>query len=124
MFAFGVPPQCVALGKARVAELTLVGLLSSVDPLVALELAGLPETFGADGTHKVPLACVDVLVSLLRAIKRKLFNHVAVKNTNRYRTRALDRAFGSLLIFPEHHKHSKLTKLAGEPGESAEGPNI
>lgn len=111
MFAFGVPPQCVALGKARVAELALVGLLSSVDPLVALELAGLPETFGADGTHKVPLACVDVLVSLLReGEKKKIINSCdRVKNTNRYRTRALDRAFGSLLIFPEHHKHSKIS---------------
>lgn len=50
------------------AKLALVGFLSGVDPLVALELTGLPEAFGADGAHKVPLACVDVLVSLLRKI--------------------------------------------------------
>ena len=68
MFAFGVSSQCVALGKARVAELALVGFLSGVYPLVALELAGLPEAFGTDGAHKVPLACVDVLVSLLRTV--------------------------------------------------------
>lgn len=50
------------------AKLALVGFLSGVDPLVALELAGLPEAFGADGAHEVPLACVDVLVSLLMKI--------------------------------------------------------
>lgn len=65
MFAFGVSAKRVALGKACVAKLALVGFLSGVDPLVALELAGLPEAFGADGAHEVPLACVDVLVSLL-----------------------------------------------------------
>ena len=66
VFALGVPAKRVALGEARVAELALVGLLSSVHPLMALELAGLPEAFGADGAHKVPLARVDVLVSLQR----------------------------------------------------------
>ncbi|TNN81062.1 hypothetical protein EYF80_008718 [Liparis tanakae] len=53
----------VALCKARVAKLALVGFLPGVDPLVALELTGLPEALGADGAHKVPLACVDVLVA-------------------------------------------------------------
>lgn len=48
------------------AKLALVGFLSGVDPLVALELTSLPEAFGADGAHEVPLAGVDVLVSLLR----------------------------------------------------------
>lgn len=67
VFALGVPAQRVALSKARVAELALVGLLARVDPLVALQLAGLPEAFGADGADKVPLACVDVLVSLRRS---------------------------------------------------------
>lgn len=66
VLALGVAAQRVALGKARVAELALVGLLARVDPLVALQLARLPETFGADGADKVPLACVDVLVSLWR----------------------------------------------------------
>lgn len=66
MFALGVPAKRVALGEARVAELALVGLLPGVDPLMALELAGLPEAFGTDGAHKVPLAGVDVLVSLQR----------------------------------------------------------
>lgn len=66
MLALSVAAQRVALGKARVAELALVGFLASVDPLVALQLARLPETFGADRADKVPLACVDVLVSLLR----------------------------------------------------------
>lgn len=51
------------------AKLALVGFLSGVDPLVALELTGLPEAFGADGAHEVPLACVDVLVSLWRGKK-------------------------------------------------------
>lgn len=64
MFALGVAAKRVALGEARVAELALVGLLSGVDPLVALELARLPEAFGTDGAHEVPLAGVDVLVSL------------------------------------------------------------
>lgn len=64
VFALGVPAERVALGEARVAELALVGLLPGVDPLVPLELAGLPEAFGTDGAHKVPLAGVDVLVSL------------------------------------------------------------
>lgn len=64
MFAFGVSAERVALGEASVAKLALVGFLSGMDPLVALELTGLPEAFGADGAHKVPLACVDVLVSL------------------------------------------------------------
>lgn len=50
------------------AKLALVGFLSGVNPLVALELAGFPEAFGADGAHEVPLACVDVLVSLLMKI--------------------------------------------------------
>lgn len=49
------------------AELTLVRFLSSVDPLMALQLASLPEAFGADGANKVPLACVDVLMSLQMA---------------------------------------------------------
>lgn len=64
VFALGVPAKRVALREAGVAELALVGLLAGVDPLVALELAGLPEAFGTDGAHKVPLAGVDVLVSL------------------------------------------------------------
>lgn len=64
MFALGVPAKRVALGEARVAQLALVGLLSGVDPLVPLQLAGLPEAFGTDGAHEVPLAGVDVLVSL------------------------------------------------------------
>lgn len=64
VFALGVPAERVALGEARVAELALVGLLSGVDPLVPLQLAGLPEAFGTDGAHEVPLAGVDVLVSL------------------------------------------------------------
>lgn len=64
VLALGVPAERVALGEARVAELALVGLLPGVDPLVPLELAGLPEAFGTDGAHKVPLARVDVLVSL------------------------------------------------------------
>lgn len=64
VFALGVAAERVALGEAGVAELALVGLLSGVDPLVALQLAGLPEAFGTDGAHKVPLAGVDVLVSL------------------------------------------------------------
>lgn len=67
MLAFGVPPEGVALGKARVAKLALVGLLSGVHPLMALELTCLPEALGTDGAHKVPLACVDVLVSLQMA---------------------------------------------------------
>lgn len=66
VLALGVAAQRVALGKARVAELALVGLLARVDPLVALQLARLPETFGTDGADKVPLASVDVLVSLWR----------------------------------------------------------
>lgn len=66
MLAFGVPPEGVALGKARVAKLALVGLLSGVHPLMALELTCLPEALGTDGAHKVPLACVDVLVSLFK----------------------------------------------------------
>lgn len=69
VFALGVPAKRVALGEARVAELALVGLLAGVDPLMALELAGLPEAFGTDGAHKVPLAGVDVLVSLQRGKK-------------------------------------------------------
>lgn len=68
MFALGVSAQSVALGEACVAKLALVGFLSGVDPLVALELTGFPEAFGADGAHKVPLACMDVLVSLLKKI--------------------------------------------------------
>lgn len=64
VLALGVPAERVALGEARVAELALVGLLPGVDPLVALELARLPEAFGTDGAHKVSLAGVDVLVSL------------------------------------------------------------
>lgn len=64
VLALGVPAERVALGEARVAELALVGLLPGVDPLVALELARLPEAFGTYGAHKVSLAGVDVLVSL------------------------------------------------------------
>lgn len=67
MFAFGVSSQGVALSKARVTKLALVRFLSGVHPLMALELTSLPETLGADGTHKVPLARVDVLVSLQMA---------------------------------------------------------
>lgn len=66
MFALCVSAERVALCEARVAKLALVWFLSGVDPLVALELPSLPEAFGADRAHKVPLACVDVLVSLLR----------------------------------------------------------
>lgn len=66
VLALGVPAQRVALGEARVAELALVGLLPGVDPLVALQLARLPEALGTDGAHKVSLARVDVLVSLQR----------------------------------------------------------
>lgn len=68
MFAFGVSTQGVALGKARVAKLALVGFLSRVHSLMALELTRLPEALRADGTDKVPLACVDVFVSLLKEV--------------------------------------------------------
>lgn len=68
VFALCVPAQCVSLSKARVAKLALVRFLSSVDPLVALQFASLPEAFGADRAHKVPLACVDVFVSLVRKV--------------------------------------------------------
>lgn len=71
MFALCVSAQCVALGEACVAKLALVWFLSGVDPLVALELASLPEAFGADWAHEVPLACVDVLVSLLKHSKKE-----------------------------------------------------
>lgn len=71
VLALGVAAKRVALGEARVAELALVGLLPGVDPLMALELAGLPEAFGTDGAHKVPLAGVDVLVSLRRRKKTR-----------------------------------------------------
>lgn len=64
VLALGVAAERVAFGEARVAELALVGLLPRVDPLMALELAGLPEAFGTDGADEVPLARVDVLVSL------------------------------------------------------------
>lgn len=67
MFASGVSTQGVALGEACVAQRALVGLLSCVYPLMALQLARLPETLGADGAHKVPLARVNVLVSLQMA---------------------------------------------------------
>lgn len=67
MFALGVSTQCVSFCEARVAELALVGLFPGVYPLVALQLARLSETLSADGTHKVPLARVDVLVSLQMA---------------------------------------------------------
>lgn len=79
VFALGVPAKRVALGEARVAELALVGLLPGVDPLVALQLAGLPEAFGTDGAHKVPLAGVDVLVSLQRGEKNVSFTEGSVK---------------------------------------------
>lgn len=64
MFAFGVSAQGVALRKASVAKLALVGLLPGVHPLVALEFACFPEALSADGADEVPLARVDVLVSL------------------------------------------------------------
>lgn len=64
VLALGVSAQRVALGEARVAQWALVGLLSGVDTLVALELARLPEALGTDRAHIVPLARVDVFVSL------------------------------------------------------------
>lgn len=63
------------------AKLALVGFLPSVNPLMALELAGLPEAFGADGAHKVPLACVDVLVSLLRETMKFIEGSVKVSHS-------------------------------------------
>ena len=58
------------------AKLALVWFLSGVDPLVALELTGLPEAFGADVANKVPLACVDVLVSLLTKNSKHLITNL------------------------------------------------
>ena len=66
MFAPGVSAEGVALCEARVAQLALVGFLPSVYPLVTLQLTRFPEALGTDGAHEVPLARVDVLVSLVK----------------------------------------------------------